>query len=202
MRSVRTLLVATSFVAGLAACAKAELSAEVKGKLKDASDPVVLMSTSMGDITIELYKKDAPKTVDNFLAYAKKKHYDGTIFHRVIGTFMIQGGGMDKDMKEKATMPPVVNEAKLSNTLGTISMARTNDPNSATSQFFINVTDNSKSLDKGAHKPTDAGYAVFGKVVAGMDVVNEIKAVKTMSKPPHDDVPVTPVVIKSVTILQ
>ena len=95
-----------------------------------------------------------------------------------------------------------MNEAKVSNTLGTISMARTSDPNSATSQFFINVTDNSRSLDKGARGPTDAGYAVFGKVIAGMEVVTEIKAVKTISKPPLDDVPVTPVVIKSVTILQ
>jgi cyclophilin family peptidyl-prolyl cis-trans isomerase len=171
-----------------------------KKAMRDASNPVVLMTTTLGDVTIELFKKEAPKTVDNFLAYTKSKHYDGTIFHRVIPNFMIQGGGFDKDMKQKETMPPIVNEGSngIANSLGTIAMARTNDPNSATSQFFINVKDN-KFLDSSAGKP---GYAVFGKVIDGMDVVNQIKDVKTTTKPPYENVPVVPVVIKSVTVLQ
>jgi peptidyl-prolyl cis-trans isomerase B (cyclophilin B) len=176
------------------------VSPAAKKAMHDATNPVVLVTTTLGDITIELYKKEAPKTVDNFLAYTKSKHYDGTIFHRVIANFMIQGGGFDKDMKEKATMPPIVNEASsgVSNAVGTVAMARTNDPNSATSQFFINVKDN-KFLDKNAQS---AGYAVFGKVIDGMDVVNQIKDVKTTTKPPYENVPVVPVVIKSVSILQ
>jgi cyclophilin family peptidyl-prolyl cis-trans isomerase len=197
----RTLFALVALTLGASAASAAfALTPEAKKAMRDASNPVVMISTTMGDITIELYKKEAPKTVDNFLAYAKKKHFDGTIFHRVIDNFMIQGGGLDKDMKEKPTMPPVVNEASngLSNTVGTVAMARTDDPNSATAQFFINVKDN-KFLDKNAQS---AGYAVFGKVIDGMPVVNEIKVVKTKTQGMHKDVPVVPVVIKTVTIVQ
>jgi len=198
-RTSLTVLLALA-LAATGAAAGPGVSPAAKKSMRDPANPVVLMTTTLGDITIELYKKEAPKTVDNFLAYTKSKHYDGTIFHRVISNFMIQGGGLDKDMKEKKTMPPVVNEGSngVSNTVGTVAMARLNDPNSATSQFFINVADN-KFLDTTTAKP---GYAVFGKVIDGMDVVNEIKAVKTTTKPTYENVPVVPVVIKSVTILQ
>jgi peptidyl-prolyl cis-trans isomerase A (cyclophilin A) len=202
MRPVRlfaALAFCTTIVLAAVVGAEAKVSAELAKSMKDATNPVVLMKTTLGDITIELYPKDAPKSVANFLAYTKKKHYDGTIFHRVMPNFMIQGGGFTKDMNEKSTMPPIVNEAKLPNELGTISMARTPDPNSATSQFFINVKNN-KALDKGQQDPN--GYAVFGKVIAGMDVVDKIKAVKTQPTPMSEAQPVTPVVILTVTQLQ
>ena len=156
----------------------------------------VKLATTMGDIVIELDAAKAPKTVDNFVQYVKSGHYDGTIFHRVIGNFMIQGGGMTADMKQKATRPPIVLESRngLVNTRGTVAMARTNDPNSASAQFFINVKDND-FLDA-ANARDGHGYAVFGKVVSGMDVVDKIKAVPTGP----GDVPVTPVVIKSPTL--
>ena len=205
MRTVhRTVLLAVTccLVAGTgtAAAAPAALDAAAQQAMRDPANPVVRLQTSLGQITLELYKKEAPKAVDNFLAYVKKKHFDGLIFHRVIPNFMIQGGGYDAAMQEKPTLPPVVNEASngLSNTLGTVAMARTDDPNSATAQFFINVKDN-KFLDKNA---SSAGYAVFGKVIAGMPVVEKIKAVKTTTKPPFENVPVTPVVIQSATIVQ
>ena len=160
----------------------------------------VKFATSMGDIVIELDKAKAPKTVDNFLQYVKAGHYNGTIFHRVIPTFMIQGGGMTPDMTEKTTRAPIPLEARngLLNERGTIAMARTMDPNSATAQFFINVKDN-EFLN--ADKARDGnGYAVFGKVISGMDVVDKIRVVPTGSKGPHDDVPATPVIIKKATV--
>jgi len=168
---------------------------------KEGDNPVVLMKTSMGDIVIELDAAKAPVTTANFLAYVKDKAYDGTIFHRVIDGFMIQGGGFDKDMKQKPTKAPIKNEAGngLKNTTGTIAMARTSDPNSATAQFFINVKDNT-ALDYRNDTPSGIGYAVFGKVTKGMDVVEKIKAVPTSNKGGHGDVPVTPVVIESVTV--
>jgi cyclophilin family peptidyl-prolyl cis-trans isomerase len=158
--------------------------------------PVVLLTTSAGNIKIALDKEKAPITVDNFLKYVRAKHYDGTIFHRVMPNFMIQGGGMTPDMTEKPTRPGIRNEAKngLRNSRGTISMARTGDPNSATAQFFINVKDN-HSLDFGI---AGAGYAVFGQVIEGMDVVDKIQLVPTVTKGPHANVPATPVVIKTV----
>jgi|TARA_Y100001934_G_C12069029_1_gene639091 cyclophilin family peptidyl-prolyl cis-trans isomerase len=175
----------------------------------NAENPKVILSTNHGDITIELNAEKAPITVKNFLKYVDSKYYDGTIFHRVINNFMIQGGGFaDADPPaQKPTNPPIKNEGKkagLSNTRGTISMARTNDPNSATSQFFINVVDNSKSLDPGGFSPD--GYAVFGKVTAGMDVVDKIKAVDTgtgqlktsVGIRPMGDVPKEKVIIKKV----
>lgn len=162
-----------------------------------AKNPVVVMETSMGTIEIELDEAKAPVTVKNFLSYVDSKFYNGTIFHRVINNFMIQGGGFDEKMKEKKTKAPIINEAKngLRNDTGTIAMARTADPNSATAQFFINVNDNS-SLNYPS--PDGHGYAVFGKVTSGMHVVNRIKMVKTGSMHGHQDVPMDTVVIKSV----
>ena len=165
-----------------------------------AANPVVLMETSMGNIKIELDEAKAPITVKNFLSYVKDKHYDGTIFHRVIDSFMIQGGGFEPGMKQKKTKEPIKNESGngLSNSKYTIAMARTSDPDSATAQFYINVKDN-KGLDGGPGQP---GYAVFGKVIEGTDVVDKIKAVKTGSKAGHRDVPLEDVVIKSVKVVE
>ena len=162
---------------------------------------MVTLHTSMGDITLELDAEKAPKTVANFLQYARDGFYDGTIFHRVISNFMIQGGGMTPDMAQKATRAPVENEANngLKNKTGTIAMARTNDPHSATAQFFINVTDNG-FLDHSAPTAQGWGYAVFGKVTSGMDVVEKIKAVATGSKGFHQDVPKETVTIERVTV--
>jgi peptidyl-prolyl cis-trans isomerase B (cyclophilin B) len=158
----------------------------------------VVMETSMGTLTIELNDEKAPLTVQNFLAYADEGFYDNTIFHRVIPDFMIQGGGMAPGMKEKKTRPAIKNESAngLSNTRGTLAMARTSAPDSATAQFFINVKDNA-FLDK-ANARDKVGYCVFGKVIAGIDVVDKIKAVPTASKGHHDDVPVKDVLIQSV----
>lgn len=160
----------------------------------------VKLSTSMGDIVVELDAAKAPKTVENFLQYVKAGHYTNTIFHRVIEDFMVQGGGMTPDMKEKPTRAPIPLESRngLNNARGTIAMARTGDPNSATAQFFINVKDNA-FLDA-ANSRDGNGYAVFGKVVSGLDVVDRIKAVPTGSKGPHQNVPVQPVIIKSATV--
>src|SRR5262245_61953479 len=157
--------------------------------------PVVVLETSLGTIKLALDKEKAPLTVDNFLKYVRARHYDGTIFHRVMPGFMIQGGGMDPQLTEKKTLPPVKNEAsnRLSNRRGTLAMARTNDPNSATAQFFINLKDNLR-LDFGM---SGAGYAVFGEVIEGMEVVDKIATVDTTSKGGHDNVPMIPVMIKS-----
>jgi cyclophilin family peptidyl-prolyl cis-trans isomerase len=155
-----------------------------------------VITTSLGPIKAVLYKDRSPITVDNFLRYVRSGFYDGTVFHRVIPSFMVQGGGMTPDMQEKPTQAPIRNEARngIRNSRGTLAMARTNDPNSATSQFFINLRDN-HSLDFGIR---GAGYAVFGEVVEGMEVVDKIVAVPTAAKGPHENVPVTPVVIRSV----
>jgi len=164
-----------------------------------AQNPRVTITTNLGAIVLELDAAKAPKSVENFLAYVDSGFYDGTIFHRVIPGFMIQGGGHTPDMMRKSTREPVVNESKngLSNQRGTIAMARTSDPNSATSQFFINSVDNSGGLDSG--KTGDGwGYTVFGKVVEGMEVVDAISAVKTATKSGNQNVPVEPVVIQSV----
>lgn len=167
---------------------------------KDTENPVVVIDTSMGSIKLELYADKAPITVKNFLEYVDKKHYDGTIFHRVINDFMIQGGGFEPGMKEKPTGAPIKNEAGngLSNVRGTIAMARTPNPDSATAQFFINVKDN-KFLDRTGDSPRQAGYAVFGRVIDGMEVVDKIKQVPTGSRAGHDDVPLQDVIIRSVT---
>ena len=168
-----------------------------------AGNPVVLMTTSQGDIKIELDKEKAPVTVANFLVYVNEKFYDGTIFHRVIPAFMIQGGGFDKDMQQKKAKAPIKNEAGngLKNLNGTLAMARTSDPNSATAQFFINTKDNA-FLDHRNETPQGYGYAVFGKVIEGQDVVKKIEQVQTTTKAPHENVPVTAVVIESVRVVQ
>ena len=165
----------------------------------DTGAKKVKLTTSMGDIVIELDEEKAPVTVKNFLQYTEEKFYDGTIFHRVIPNFMIQGGGLGEDMREKANHPPIVNEANngLKNDRGTIAMARTNNPNSATCQFFINHKDN----DFLNYRSGNPGYAVFGKVVEGMEILDLIAAVKTANKGPHGDVPVEAVVIKSAEVV-
>jgi peptidyl-prolyl cis-trans isomerase A (cyclophilin A) len=162
----------------------------------------VRLSTSMGDIVVELDAQKAPKSVANFEQYVKSGFYDGTIFHRVIDNFMIQGGGMTPDMKEKRTLSPIANESQngLRNVRGTLAMARTPAPDSATAQFFINVKDNA-FLDA-ANSPSGIGYAVFGHVVSGMDVVDRIKQVKTANQGMNQNVPVTPVIIKKATLEQ
>ena len=160
----------------------------------------VKFATSMGDIVVQLDAAKAPKTVDNFVQYVKAGQYDGTIFHRVIPNFMIQGGGMKPDMSEKTTRPPIPLEARngLLNERGTIAMARTMDPNSATAQFFINVKDNQFLNAETARDGN--GYAVFGKVISGMDVVDKIVAVPTGNKGEHQNVPTVPVIIKKATV--
>jgi peptidyl-prolyl cis-trans isomerase A (cyclophilin A)/peptidyl-prolyl cis-trans isomerase B (cyclophilin B) len=172
-----------------------------------AADPQVDVKTNVGTIRIELYPAKAPKTVENFLQYVKDGHYNGTIFHRVIDGFMIQGGGFEASYKQKPTRAPVQNEAQagvkagLKNEPGTLAMARTQDPNSATAQFFINVGDNA-FLNWGDARSDGNGYAVFGKVVSGMDVVTKIAKSPTGSGGPfRTDVPKQPVVIESMTVV-
>jgi len=169
----------------------------------EGKNPMVLMSTSLGDVKIELDAEKAPVTVQNFLAYVNDKFFDGTVFHRVIPNFMIQGGGFDAAMQQKPTKAPIKNEAGngLKNLTGTLAMARTNVVDSATAQFFINVKDNA-FLDHKNETPAGFGYAVFGKVVDGMDVVRKIEQVQTATKGGHENVPVEPVVIKSITVVK
>jgi peptidyl-prolyl cis-trans isomerase B (cyclophilin B) len=168
---------------------------------ENKSNPVVLINTTAGDIKVELFADKAPITVKNFVDYVKSGQFDHTIFHRVIDGFMIQGGGFTKEFKQKSVLAPIKNEADngLSNQRGTISMARTSDPNSATAQFFINVADN-KMLDFRGKNPRDYGYCVFGKVIEGMNVVDKIKSVKTGSKEGHQDVPLENVEIIKVSL--
>jgi peptidyl-prolyl cis-trans isomerase A (cyclophilin A) len=215
-----------------AALAAATLMLAAGSALADTA-PRVKFTTTAGDVVVEVYPDKAPKTVENFLQYVKDKHYDGTIFHRVIDGFMVQGGGMDASMVEKKTRPPVVHEGRealskgLKNQVGYLAMARTNDPNSASAQFFINIKENT-FLDPTPIPPGDPvprfeyggkvyenvaraqllaapqlyGYTVFGKVVGGMDVVDKIRAMPTATKGPHQNVPVTPIVISSATLLK
>jgi peptidyl-prolyl cis-trans isomerase B (cyclophilin B) len=170
---------------------------------KGAGMVTVIIETSKGNITLELDSEKAPESVANFVTYAKSGHYDNTIFHRVIPGFMVQGGGFDVDMKQKSTNAPIKIEADngLKNLNGTVAMARTNDPNSATSQFFINLKDNG-FLDHTSPTPQGWGYAVFGKVTDGMDTVSSIEGVKTGSNHGHQDVPMEDVVITKVTIVE
>jgi peptidyl-prolyl cis-trans isomerase A (cyclophilin A) len=169
----------------------------------DKTASKVLIKTNLGDMTVELYPDKAPKSVENFLAYVNGKFYDGTIFHRVIDNFMIQGGGFTPELRQKATRPAIANEAKngLSNTRGTLAMARTGDPNSATAQFFINVVDNPRLDFTSEANGSTWGYCVFGKVISGLDVVDKIKAVPTGAQGPFkSDVPTTPVVIEKISV--
>jgi peptidyl-prolyl cis-trans isomerase A (cyclophilin A) len=160
----------------------------------------IKLATSAGDIVVQLDAAKAPKSVENFLQYVKDGHYNGTVFHRVIENFMIQGGGMTEDLKQKPTRAPIPLESRngLTNDRGTLAMARTNDPNSATAQFFINVKDN--EFLNAAKSQDGNGYTVFGKVVAGMDVVDKIRGLPTGNKGPYQNVPVEPITIKSATL--
>lgn len=183
----------------LAALSLLSCSSPAEAEEQTASkNPNVTLKTSKGEIQLELYAEEAPKTVKNFLEYVEQGHYDGTIFHRVIDGFMIQGGGFTTDMDQKPTSKPIENEADngLNNERGTIAMARTPDPHSASAQFFINVNDND-FLNFRSKTPSGYGYCVFGKVTKGMDVVDAIKAVKTGNKEGHQDVPVEPILINS-----
>ena len=164
---------------------------------------MIIFNTNHGPISIELDSEKAPKSAENFLQYAKEGFYNGTIFHRVIDGFMIQGGGFEPGMREKANHDPIDNEADngLSNLTGTLAMARTAEPHSATSQFFINVSDNF-SLDHRGKTAQGWGYAVFGKVVDGMDVVNKIKSCQTTSRAGHQDVPVDDIIIESTDVTE
>ena len=171
--------------------------------LSAADNPTAILHTSLGDIKLELDAEKAPVSVENFINYAKSGFYDGTIFHRVISHFMIQGGGFTPDMKKKASAEPITNEASngLSNLRGTVAMARTSDPHSATAQFFINTQDNANLDFSSEANSRTWGYAVFGRVIDGMNVVENIRFVETTSMPPFSDVPKVPVVIESVEII-
>lgn len=162
----------------------------------------ILMTTTVGPMTLELDTDKAPKTVENFLSYVTNGHYDGTIFHRVIDNFMIQGGGFTTDMEQKSTQAPIENEANngLKNARGTIAMARTQDPHSATAQFFINVSEND-FLNHTGENMQGWGYAVFGKVTEGEDVLDKIRGVQTGNQAGHQDVPLEPIIIESVTVV-
>jgi peptidyl-prolyl cis-trans isomerase A (cyclophilin A) len=167
--------------------------------LAQTAAPKVRVTTSMGDIVLELYPDKAPKTVDNFLQYVRDKHYNDTVFHRVMDGFMVQGGGFTVDFEQKATRAPIPLEAQngVKNDRGTIAMARTANPNSATAQFFINVVDNAML---NAPNPDGYGYTVFGKVIQGMDVVDKIKTMPVGNKGPHQNVPKTPITILKATL--
>ena len=189
------LLLATLALNGFAA-------PQTTGASKPAN-PKILMNTSLGNITLELYADKAPVTVANMLQYIHDGFYDGTLFHRVIGNFMIQGGGFTPNFRRKPTRAPIINEAGngLQNKRGTIAMARLADPHSATAQFFINVVDND-FLDHKSNAPDEFGYCVFGKVIKGMHVVDKIKSVKTGAAGPfRSDVPLTPVIINKITVI-
>ena len=162
----------------------------------------ILMTTTVGPMTLELDTDSAPKTVENFLSYVASGHYDGTIFHRVIDNFMIQGGGFSTDMEQKSTQAPIENEANngLKNARGTIAMARTQDPHSATAQFFINVSEND-FLNHTGENMQGWGYAVFGKITDGEDVLDKIRGVQTGNQAGHQDVPLEPIIIESVTVV-
>jgi peptidyl-prolyl cis-trans isomerase A (cyclophilin A) len=186
-------------LSGLMAALIASVTLVSGPALAQTTAPQVRLNTSVGDIVLELYPDKAPKTVENFLQYVRDKHYDGTIFHRVMDGFMIQGGGFNSDLQQKATRAPIVLEAQngLKNDRGTIAMARTPNPNSATAQFFINVVNNAML---NAPNPDGHGYAVFGKVVQGMDTVDKIKGAATGNKGMHQNVPLQTITILKATL--
>ncbi|MCW5654115.1 MAG: peptidyl-prolyl cis-trans isomerase [Hydrogenophaga sp.] len=194
-----TLLARAGISRRLLVTVLAAMSLPLSVAAQGAAAPKVRLNTSMGDIVLELYPDKAPKTVDNFLQYVRDKHYDGTIFHRVIDGFMVQGGGFTSGFEQKATRAPIPLETGngLKNDRGTIAMARTSNPHSATGQFFINVVDNA---NLNAPKPDGYGYAVFGKVIAGMDVVDKIRAVPVGDMGMHQNVPRTPITILKATL--
>jgi cyclophilin family peptidyl-prolyl cis-trans isomerase len=176
---------------------------QVPADTPSPGNPVVVLATSLGDITLELFKDRAPASVDNFLRYVTDGFYEGTVFHRVKKGFMIQGGGFTADLTEKPTRPPIQNEATngLRNLRGTLAMARRAALRSATSQFYVNVADN-RMLDHAGYSPDEFGYAVFGRVLSGMDVVDRIAAVQTRTAGDMEDVPVDPVIIKSARVVK
>ena len=184
----------TIFLSLMAFSSVVEISAQ--------NNPVVVMETSLGPLTIELYPEQAPITVENFLAYVNDGFYEGTVFHRVIPDFMIQGGGFTPEMMQKSTRAEIENEAAngLKNERGTLAMARLNTPHSATAQFFINHGSNNTFLDHSGTSPQDFGYAVFGRVTGGLDVLDRMSAVSTGRQGPHENVPTEPIVIGSVVV--
>lgn len=179
-----------------------ETDESATGQTDTTENPTVILHTNFGAITVELFEQQAPESTANFLQYARDGHYDGTIFHRVISNFMIQGGGFDTEFHQKPTREPIENEADngLENKRGTLAMARTGDPHSATAQFFINVVDNDFLDHRGKMSGQTWGYAVFGRVTDGMDVVDKIRSVETTSKNMHRDVPAEPVIIERVEL--
>jgi peptidyl-prolyl cis-trans isomerase A (cyclophilin A) len=187
--------IAICLAAGVTVAALLPMAASAQG----TAAPRVKLNTSQGDIVLELYPDKAPKTVENFLQYVRDQHYDGTVFHRVISNFMIQGGGFTADLQQKPTRAPVALEASngLKNDRGAIAMARTSNPNSATSQFFINTVNNA---NLNAPMPDGYGYTVFGKVVTGLDVVDKIRAVPVGDRGMHQNVPQTPITILKATL--
>ncbi len=205
----RLITIITFLVFSLSACSADKKATEETTNAtqshgdKMAANPRVKIETTLGDITLELDATHAPISTENFIAYVKDGHYDGTIFHRVIPNFMVQGGGMNPDMSERTSKAPIKNEANngLKNDKGTVAMARTNDPHSASAQFFINVKDND-FLNFRSEDMQGWGYAVFGKVVDGMDVVEKIEAVQTGDKGYHQDVPVDAVIMNKVTVVE
>src|SRR5690606_39061011 len=197
-----SLACTTSLALCLGSAAQAASSNSTEGTSM-STNPRVSIQTSQGPILIELNAEKAPKTVENFLTYVNEGFYDGTVFHRVINNFMVQGGGFDASMKQKQTNAPVENEADhgLKNNRYTLAMARTSDPHSATAQFFINVADND-FLNFTAPPPNGWGYAVFGKVIEGTEIVDKIKTVKTGNKGFHQDVPTEDVIIEKATVVE
>jgi len=199
-----SLACATSLALCMGSIAQAASSTSNQGKpMSTTTTPRVKLQTNHGDLLIELNAEKAPKTVESFLTYVNEGFYDGTIFHRIINNFMVQGGGFDADMKQKQTHAPVENEANngLKNDRYTLAMARTSDPHSATAQFFINVADND-FLNFTSPTPNGWGYTVFGKVIEGTEVVDKIKGVKTGNKGFHQDVPVEDVIIEKATVVE
>lgn len=212
IRSNQLLIAFVTFFMLLTGCnaqepAKTEKATESKTEMKTgekmSANPIIKMETSKGTMTIELDAEKAPLSAANFVSYVEDGFYDGLIFHRVIPGFMVQGGGMKPDMSEKPNKAPIKNEANngLKNLRGTLAMARTNDPHSATSQFFINLKDNG-FLDYTSESPSGWGYAVFGKVTDGLDVIDEIEKVKTGNHGHHGDVPLEPVTIIKATVVK
>jgi peptidyl-prolyl cis-trans isomerase B (cyclophilin B) len=207
------IFLALVLITGVAACAKKEASVNLQQPAKQIVNSkniiagedkmYVLLKTNKGNIVLELDAKKAPGTVENFVRYVKEEQYKGTVFHRVIKNFMIQGGGMDADMQERVTRAPVMNEANngLENNKYTVAMARTSDPHSATAQFFINTNDND-FLNFKSETAQGWGYAVFGKVISGQDVVDAIESSSTTRRFPHENVPVDPVIIENAEVLE
>lgn len=203
MKRFIILFLSSLFVLSACNSSTEDSKQQADGGSSNMSNPQIKFETSKGDFTAELYADKAPKSVANFLSYVEAGFYDGTIYHRVIPGFMIQGGGMNPDMSEKSNNAPIENEADngLLNEEGTLAMARTNDPHSATSQFFINVSNNT-FLNHTSKTPQGWGYAVFGKVTDGLDVVKAIEAVKTGNHGHHGDVPLEAVVMNKVTVIK